>query len=116
MRFSPIYLTFSVTAALASPAPAAVPAPIADPDPVSALNAPMSARNVVETDLIADAIVFGVESAKCKLLQCAKVIATAACILGALPDVTATLACVSGNAEKVCRTSLSLAAASRMCR
>jgi hypothetical protein len=115
MRFSPIYLTLLVTTALASPAPAAAPAPIAVPVPAPAPNALMCARDVAETDFIADAIVFGVESATCKLLECAKVVATAACIVGALPDLTATLACVSGNAEKVYRTLFFLARISRMC-
>jgi hypothetical protein len=99
MRFSPIYMTFLVAVALASPAPMSVS--YAAPAP----NAPICARSVVETDIIADAIVFGVESAKCKILQCAKVVATASCILDALPDLTSTLACVSGSAEKVSRRS-----------
>jgi hypothetical protein len=73
---------------IASPAPAPAPAAV-------------SARNVAETDLIAETIVFSVESAKCKLLKCATVIATGACILSALPDLESTLACVGGNAEDV---------------
>jgi hypothetical protein len=105
MRFSPIYMTFLVTVALASPAPAAAPAPIAVSCAAPAPNAPICARNVIESDIIADAIVFGVESAKCKILQCAKVVVTASCILDALPDLTSTLACVSGNVEKVSRRS-----------
>ena len=95
MRFSPIYLTLLVTSVLASPAPA----PVAEPVP--APNTQMSVRNVAETDLIAETIIFGVESAKCKILKCAKVIATGACIIGALPDLDSTLACVSGNSEAV---------------
>jgi hypothetical protein len=103
MRFSPISLTFLVTIALASPAPAAAPAPIAVSYAAPVPNAPMCARNVAETDIIANTIVFGVESAKCKILQCAKIVATASCILDTLPDLTLTLACVSGNAQKVRR-------------
>jgi hypothetical protein len=101
MRFSLIYLTMLVTAALASPAPA----PMAVAGPVPAPNAAMCARNVAETDLIADAIVFGVESAKCRILHlpCARVVASIFCIAGALPDVTATLACVGGNHKTVSR-------------
>jgi hypothetical protein len=105
MRFSPIYMTFLATVALASPAPAAAPAPIAVSYAAPAPNAPTCPRNVIESDIIADVIVFGVESAKCKILQCAKVVVTASCILDALPDLTSTLAYVSGNAEKMSRRS-----------
>lgn len=93
MRCSPIYMNLLVTSVLASPALVAVPD--------SAHNEAMSARNIAETDLIAETIIFGVESAKCKILKCAKIIATGACIIGALPDIDSTLACVSGNSEAV---------------
>jgi hypothetical protein len=96
MRFSPMYMAFLVSATFASPAPAPIAAPVAAPIP-----APMCARNVAETDLIAETIIFSVESAKCKILKCATIIATGACILGALPDLEATLACVSGDAADV---------------
>ncbi|KAF1917551.1 hypothetical protein BDU57DRAFT_546802 [Ampelomyces quisqualis] len=89
MRCSPIYMNLLVTSVLASPALVAVPD--------SAHNEAMSARNIAETDLIAETIIFGVESAKCKILKCAKIIATGACIIGALPDIDSTLACVSDD-------------------
>jgi hypothetical protein len=96
MRFSAIHLTAVISLTQASPAPVAVP--IAAPVP-----ALMCARSVAETDLIAETIIYGVESAKCKILKCASVIATVACITGALPDIDSTLACVSGKADKVRR-------------
>lgn len=94
MRFSVIHLTALISLTQASPAP--VPVPIAAPVP-----APMCARNVAETDLIAETIIYNVESAKCKILKCAAVISTVACITGALPDIDSTLACVSGKPDKV---------------
>ena len=85
MHHSTLLLALFATHALSSPA----------------LGASTSARDVSEIDLVADSIVFGVESAKCRILKCAKVIATAGCILKNLPDVSDTLECVSGNAEAV---------------
>jgi hypothetical protein len=70
-------------------------------NPTTAPNSDIYARDTAEVDLIADSIVFGVESAKCKILKCARVVATGASILTSLPDVTKTLACVKGNSEQV---------------
>lgn len=89
MRFSAVLFASLAAMAMASSAP----------NPAS--NAGICARNTAETDLIAESIIFGVESAKCKILKCAKIVATGACILSSLPDVTTTLACVGGNAEEV---------------
>lgn len=94
MQFSVIYLTFLASLTQATPAPVALP--IAAPVP-----APMCARNVAETDLIAETIIYSVESAKCNLIKCATVVATGACILSALPDIESTLACISNKADKV---------------
>ncbi|KAH7408823.1 hypothetical protein DE146DRAFT_752930 [Phaeosphaeria sp. MPI-PUGE-AT-0046c] len=91
MHFTPIFLPLLVSLAQGTPAPIVPPFP-----------APICARNVADTDLIAESIVYSVESAKCKILKCAAVIATAACILGAIPDIDTTLACVKGKADKLC--------------
>jgi hypothetical protein len=86
MRFSAIVLTSLATMAFATPAPS--------------YNAPVCARDVAETDLIAQSIQFAVESADCTIFSCAKVIATGACILKSIPDLKKTLACVKGKKEK----------------
>lgn len=97
MRFTSIHMSVLLGLTGASPAPVAMPIAA----PVPAPKAAMCARNVAETSLIADTIIYGVESVKCKILKCAAVIATVVCIRGALPDVDSTLACVSGKADKV---------------
>jgi hypothetical protein len=93
MRFSPIYMAFLVTSALASPAPAAVP------DPVP--NTQMSVRSVADINHIAETNIDGVDLAKCKLLQCITIIDTASCVYDAGFDLDLTLACVGGDAEAV---------------
>lgn len=102
-------MTLLVTSVMASPAAVSDPAP----------GMQTSVRSVAETDLIAETIIFGVESAKCKIRKCAKIVvslkmnetnrgpsltplkATAACILGTLADLESTLACVIWNSEAV---------------
>jgi hypothetical protein len=87
MRFSAIILTSLATMAFATPAPAP--------------NAPVCARDVAETDLIAQSIQFAVESADCSIISCVKVIAAGACILKSIPDLKKTLDCVKGKKDKV---------------
>jgi hypothetical protein len=87
MLFSTILLTSLATMACAIPAPAP--------------NAPVCARDVAETDLIAQSIQFAVDSADCSFFGCISVIGAAVCIKKSLPDVVKTLACVKGKKEKV---------------
>jgi hypothetical protein len=48
-------------------------------------------------------MIFGAKSVICKILQCARVAATAICFLGAFSDIALTLACASGDVKKVIR-------------
>jgi hypothetical protein len=87
MRFTIPLLAIVAATVLANPAPTP--------------NASIHTRDNAEVDLIADFIIFGVESAKCRIFKCAKLVATGACILTSLPDITQTLAYVKGNVKRI---------------
>jgi hypothetical protein len=85
MHYSTALLALLATTSLASPAH----------------KAPSHSRDVSKTSLKAEAIIFAVESTKCKWFRCLDIIDTADCIIDSLPDVKKTLACVRNDAASV---------------